>query len=36
MLVESIAKLKDADSDEPVKLLLVGAGPERRKIEKVM
>jgi glycosyltransferase involved in cell wall biosynthesis len=33
ILVESVAKLKDAGLDKPVKLLLVGDGPERRRIE---
>jgi glycosyltransferase involved in cell wall biosynthesis len=35
ILVKSVAKLKDACLDKPVKLLLVGDGPERREIEEL-
>jgi len=33
ILVRSVAKLKDANLEKPVKLLIVGDGPERRRIE---
>jgi len=33
VLVKSIAKLRDMNIDKPVKLLLVGDGPERKRIE---